>query len=363
MPVPTPAPFLILALPRSRTKWLSTFLSYGRWICTHEEARHLRNLEDVRSWTKLPYNGSVETAVAPFWRLFGTCIPNVRVVVVRRPVEEVASSLNRVLSRKMPGEELLRLIRRWDAKLDQIVRRVPGVLVVSFDALGSEAGARRVFEFALGEPWDPAWWRLLAPVNIQEPFVSFERYATAYLPQLVRMAEIARLESLREIRRGVSLRSEEFEFSDECGETFLRDGEALFAEHASVVGEAPGSFREKNIPLLRALAAQGSLQIITARSNGRMFGYVMSEIAPSRESPNRVGAVMTLTFASRDAPGLGLKLHRVAIEALARKGVSEVWFRAGERGDGARMGTLFRRLGAAPAGSVWKLQLDAEGIL
>ena len=44
----TPPPFVVLSLPRSRSYWLSRYLSYGGWHCGHEEIRHARTLSDVR---------------------------------------------------------------------------------------------------------------------------------------------------------------------------------------------------------------------------------------------------------------------------------------------------------------------------
>lgn len=350
-------PFLVLALPRSRTRWLSEFLSFPPWRCTHEEARHLRSMEDVKSWAKQPFVGSAETAVGSFWRL----IPqDVRVVVVRRGISEVVASLRRVMTCPPSESSLSSFVSKLDSKLTQISSRLEGVLNITYDELGSAEGASRVFEFALGTQMPPEWYALLAPVNIQEPFVTFERYAAAYAPQLRRMASLAKGEILRDM----ALRAKPIDPSvilvEEPFDKFLHDGVALFAEHANVVGEVPEGFRYKNIPLLRALAAQGSLQVVTARSNGRMFGYLMAEIAPSRESPTRVMATETLYFASGDFPGLGMKLQREALRALRAKGVSEVWFRAGERGAGSRIETMYRRLGASPAGTVWRLGLGGE---
>src|SRR5208283_487786 len=94
------------------------------------------------------------------------------------------------------------------------------------------------------------------------------------------------------------------------------------------------------------------------RSNGRMFGYLMTELTVSRESASRRAAVETTFFASDDAPGLGMKLQRETLRRLRHKGVSEVWFRSGPRGNGPKLGTMFRRLGAAPSGSLWRLNFD-----
>ena len=313
-------------------------------------------MEDVKSWLEQPFVGSAETAIMPFWRL----IPkNVRIVVIRRPPAEVALSLSCVMTR-VPSN-LNSLLMRWDAKLEQVTRRVPGVLSVSFAELATRDGAAKVFEHALQVPFDEAWWRTLAPVNIQEPFATFERYAVAFQPQLRRMAELAKGSILREMALRGERNIEGIELAEEPFGVFLRDGVDLFAEHAFAVGEASGSFREKNLPYLQAKSDAGELQIVTGRSNGRMFGYLMTELTVSRESASRKAAVETTFFASSDAPGLGMKLQRETLRRLRTRGISEVWFRAGDRGNGPKMSHMFRRVGAAPAGSLWRLELSQEG--
>ena len=113
-------PFFILGLPRSRTYWLSKFLTYREWTCGHEELRHIRTMEDAKSWLSQPSTGSAETALAPFWRLLPK---DARLVIVRRPVAEVKDSLLR-LSLGDGGAfdpiALDGLLKRADAKLDQI---------------------------------------------------------------------------------------------------------------------------------------------------------------------------------------------------------------------------------------------------
>ena len=349
----SPSPFVVLALPRSRTRWLSEFLSYGPWRCTHEEVRHFRTMEDFASWQRQPFCGSVETAIASFWRL----IPkNVRVVVIRRDVASVKASLRRVMT--SPPPNLSSILTRLDAKLTQVVQRVPGTIEVAYGALATAEGAAKVFEHALQLPFDEAWWETLRGVNIQEPFVTFERYAAAYAPQLRRMAGLAKGAMLREMslqRDDVPL--EGIEFTVEPFETFVKERPKVLQAHAYEVGEPPDTFSTKNLPLLQAISDAGAMQIVTARSNGRMFGYLMTELTPSREAPGRVSAVETTFFASREVPRLGMKLQRETLRRLAARGVSEVWFRAGTRGDGDRIEAMYRRIGASPAGSLWRLSL------
>jgi hypothetical protein len=54
-----------------------------------------------------------------------------------------------------------------------------------------------------------------------------------------------------------------------------------------------------------------------------------------------------------------MKLQRASIEALRKKGVGEVCFRAGIKGDGARMAAIYRRAGAEYSGEMYRLPLKA----
>lgn len=310
-------------------------------------------MEDVASWFKQPYVGSVETAIAPFWRLLQTQRFSGRILLVRRNSADVARSLFGLGWR---GSESL--ILRLDHKLNQIAKRLPGVRQISYEDLGTELGARAVWEHVLGIPFDEPWYNMYARANLQVNFPAMERYANAYAPQLARMASLAKQACLRDMVTerertalvGITIAEEPFE-------TFLRDGAGLFAQHAYVVGEPEGSWEGKNIPFLREIASVGRLQVITARSNGRMFGYLMSELTPSRENASRLSAVETTFFVSPDMPGLGMRLQRETLRALRGRGVSEVWFREGDRASGPRLGALYRRFGAAPAGALFRLEL------
>jgi hypothetical protein len=62
-------------------------------------------------------------------------------------------------------------------------------------------------------------------------------------------------------------------------------------------------------------------------------------------------------FASKDMPGVGMKLQRASIEALRQRGVGELLMKAGVRGDGPRLGSMFRRLGAEDCGQLYRIAL------
>ena len=89
-----------------------------------------------------------------------------------------------------------------------------------------------------------------------------------------------------------------------------------------------------------------------------MVGYLMTVLAPSMAKPGQRIAVKTTFFADEYAPGVGLKLQRFALAKLKERGVDEVFFRAGPRGSGPKMGALYKRLGAQPDGDMYRLTFN-----
>ena len=342
-------PFVIFGLPRSRTFWLSRFLSYRDWNCGHDELRHARSMDDVKAWFSQENTGTVETSAAPWWRL----VPDgVRVITIRRSVEGVIDSLSRL---GFDPSMMRPIMARLDRKLDQIEARIPGVLSVRYADLENEGTCRELFEHCLSYPHDPKWWSTFAAMNLQVSMSSLVRYMAAYQPQLDKLAKIARQRTIAGMTRsaeidGITIQQESFD-------DFLRDGVSLFREHLMLVGEAPDNYLDKNLPMMRAIDEAGGMQITTGRSNGRMFGYLMAIINPSLEVENELTALHLTFYASPDARGLGMKLQRASLDGLRARGVHKVAWVAGSRGDGPRLGTIYRRLGAEEFGQLYTLDL------
>src|SRR5215469_15128641 len=235
-------PFVVLALPRSRTFWTSRYLSYGGWHCGHEECLHLRSLADVRSWLAQPCTGAVETSAAPFWRLLLQLRPDVRVAIIRRPVADVVDSLLAQLPFDAPL--LLHQMRRLDAKLDQVEERCPGVLSVSYDELTTEAGCAALFEHCLPFQHDPLWWQRLADINLQIDLGAMLRYCQAHRAQLVKMAKTAKHRIVADMATNVSRETDGVVFQAEpfSWEAF-KEAIPLFAEHLVQTDQSPDDWQ------------------------------------------------------------------------------------------------------------------------
>ncbi len=343
------SPFAVFALPRCRTKWFSVFLQYGDWQCGHDELRHCRSLDDVTSWLSQPCTGTVETAAAPWWRLLPA---GVRVVTVRRPVPDVVASLA-ATGLVFDAAVMTRVIQHHERKLDQIERRLPDVLAVRFEDLASEATCAAVFEHCLGLPHDPAWWAAVSAVNIQASIPHMLRYLAAHAPQVEKMRRLARHETLRRFRRPVELNG--VTFQQEPFAVAWRDAKQLASDECVMLGEYPEAWEGMNVPLLERLDANGALHVYTARSNGRMFGYLMSAIGEAFHACDQLEAEQVSFYADPSWPGLGRKLQHAACDDLKAKSVTRVMM---FQPDGERVGLLYRRLGARQTGQRFVKELQ-----
>jgi GNAT superfamily N-acetyltransferase len=349
------APFIIYALPRSRTYWLKHYLTYGDWYCGHDELRHARSMDDIHNWLTMPCTGTVETAAAPFWR--SVCA--LRTVTIRRPVDDVVRSMQQ-FNLNIDWDIYHTIMLRFDRKLDQIEHRIPDVMSIHYDDLNDEATCAKLFEFCLPYAHDPVWYQQLAPINIQCHMGHYLRYAAAFQQPMNKLAQIAKFHTLQGMNKnfptvdqddGLTIGVEPFHAAFE-------EAMKLAPAHCVVSGEAPDQWQEKNWELIADLAARGNIQCVIARSNGRMFGYLMTMISPSIEKQDIEVATHTAFFAdTKNFKNLGIKMQRAAIDALKQRGVSELYLRAGVRADGPRMGILYKRLGAKPHGEWFKLDL------
>jgi hypothetical protein len=181
-------PFIIYALPRSRTAWLSAFLTYGEWKCHHEQAVTMRSFDDVRKFFSQPNVGTVETGASPGWHLIHALVPDIKAVVIHRPVDDVIKSV-RELDISQVGvydfERLRRNLEHMARNLRRLAAR-PDVLSVEFDNLSTEATARAVFEHCMPYRWDRAWGQQMLNRNVQINVIEHLRYCLTHRAEIER---------------------------------------------------------------------------------------------------------------------------------------------------------------------------------
>lgn len=176
--------FIVCALPRSRTRWLAELLTFGEWKCHHEIALGMREVADISRFFARPFTGTAETAVAPGWELLRHQVPDIRAVVVRRPVDEVVASMMWAgLGVVTYDERLLRRNMEYGARALDRMALTPGVLSIDFRDLDRIDTCAELFAHCLGLPMPGAHWAALAgrdiQVNVASVFAYYERHRSA----------------------------------------------------------------------------------------------------------------------------------------------------------------------------------------
>jgi hypothetical protein len=213
-----------------------------------------------------------------------------------------------------------------------------------------------VFEHCLPYRHDSRWWAHWAPQNLQIDMRAMVKYFRVFQPQIDKLTATARQQTIAGMMHGRG-EIEGVTFQQEPFDDFYRDGTQLFREHMAATGQDIEDYTRKNLSLMRRMEARGNLQVTTARSNGRMFGYLMAIVGESMDAVGLLEGMHMAFYASKEIPGLGLKLQRASIESLRSKGVGDLYFRAGTRGSGPRLGAMYRRLGAEDAGHLYHLRM------
>lgn len=153
-------PFFVFSLPRSRSAWISAFLSGDGAFIGHDVGAECGSVgEFIGMMSNLA--GTCETGAAFAWRLLRQVWPDARFAVVRRDPEDVCRSLARFgLDGFLPE-----MMARW-AQLEEI-SALPGTLTVSFDDLRSFEACAELYEFCTRRRLSVDWWRGMEAQNIQ----------------------------------------------------------------------------------------------------------------------------------------------------------------------------------------------------
>lgn len=332
-------PFAVFALPRSRTAWLSRFLTEEPWVAVHDAMVSAENVWSLRALLAMPHTGIVETGLgfaAPVIRRF---IPDCRFAVIRRPVADVEKSLAAKGVVMVAGE-----LAKMDGYLDEI-EALPGTVSVTFDELGTEEGCRRISEHCVGS-FDAERFRRMNAENIQ---VDFAARIKSLFDNAARYQGLVR--EFRSLMSPVDVQREGWDsFYPECL--------SVVAEHAAEIGEIrPEMPFDPDYDLAAALDRDGRLGLITARAAGRLVGYLFFAVSRSIESRTVLCATQGACFVLPEfrQQATGPRMFKAGIEEMKRMGVKMVYLRHGPRGSSKKLGSLYRRMGAEHTGNDYTL--------
>ena len=339
-------PFIVYSLPRSRSAWVSRFLSYGRKRCGHDLATQCATMKEFTTLFDGEYAGTAETGAIIGWRAIRRLLPAARIVVIRRPVQEVYDSLARF---GLGSPALMNELIQRAAMLDQI-SQLHGVKSFSFAQLNTLTACQELFECCLGIPLDWEWWEGLVSVNIQVDVAERIRFLTE---------NRERIESLK--REAQSLAGPDTVIGTEPWESVWPEIDALFAEH---FGEVEGDLvnnRPYNLdePAMRAMHASGYLRMTIARVDGELAGYCMWQVTNDVESAGMLIAQHGPWFVKRKFAHLmlGPKLFDASLVDLRSVGVKNAFPHHRLHGRGAKLGAFFKRRGAVETQHTYSLWL------
>ncbi len=164
----------------------------------------MRSMADVRELFSTPNIGTAETGTAYGRCLLKWLVPNLREVVILRPVDEVMASLIAVSERdgfEFDVPRLRKIMERGHRCLLRIAKD-PNVLVVNFDDLEQEETCTRIFEFCLPYKFDKEWWESYKGKNIQLNFPLLMLYRIQNRSAIDGFKNLCKRELLRLVRSG-----------------------------------------------------------------------------------------------------------------------------------------------------------------
>jgi len=157
--------FIIMGLPRSRTAWLSNFLSYDGLFCYHEGLNGCKTLKDY--FLKLGKNiGDANTGLYQF-NFEKYLFSNTKIIVIDNDVEPAIE-----YARQTYGTDITTDIIKWKKRLDNI----KGLHIPFHDI---DINLETIWTYVTDIPFDGERAEVLKGLNIQvkEPYeIDIESY-------------------------------------------------------------------------------------------------------------------------------------------------------------------------------------------
>lgn len=142
--------YAILALPRSRTAWLSAWLTTETGKCWHEPIADCSQLSDLDG-----LDGVSDTSALLAWNRIYKRWPDAKYVIVKRDPHDVTVSLRKL--------GLDTNVNRWSRVLRRAADSLPA-LVIEFPDMDDRL--REIWEWVKPEPFDAARAYAFSRMNI-----------------------------------------------------------------------------------------------------------------------------------------------------------------------------------------------------
>ena len=180
-------PFLIFALPRSRTAWLAAFLDNAAVRCHHEALINYDNFAEFgKNMGRYLFHGNADSGMALFPdKVIGSLEHRPHMAVIERDPAAVLESWRNMeyTTTYAPDNDLTALtalIPRFQAGLAQ-VKRHPDTMVVPYDMLDDGPTIQRLFyHLTRGMiPFPEERWALFQDLKIELSLAGFVSHLSA----------------------------------------------------------------------------------------------------------------------------------------------------------------------------------------
>lgn len=156
-------PTIIIGMPRTRSAWLSAFLSTPARPFLHEPSVLWKGLPDLRTFLENPRAAACDTGLTLFWQDIFAWRPDVTMIVIQRPEQAVFASLIDA-GIPLPRDILRRLRVLWNATSEASMR---AKFSADFDELRNPFSLRNLYRTAIGAECPEGWLGHWQDLNVQ----------------------------------------------------------------------------------------------------------------------------------------------------------------------------------------------------
>ena len=149
-----PKNFYITGLPRSRTAWLSVFLTHGNAFCHHEAMNGCHSIEDYQA--KMSLSGYDFVGNSDCGLFLSPELINGPLIIIERDIDEVLHSLVKLF----PGYDL----RSYISGIRDQIQQLNG-LRIPYNQLNDRLD--EIWKYCIGEGYDRFYAENLKKMNIQ----------------------------------------------------------------------------------------------------------------------------------------------------------------------------------------------------
>ena len=163
-------PFFIIGLPRTRSSWLSNFLTYKTSFCFHEAIRLCYKMEDMKDLFECvnePNVGDADCRLLFYTNDMLRLFPNAKWVLINRKIEDVDKSLEK---RYDFGDDKDKEHTREISRLINIFKKENKVLEFNFEDLDRKEVCKEIWEYCIKDtPFPEKRWYQLDVMKV-DPF-------------------------------------------------------------------------------------------------------------------------------------------------------------------------------------------------